>query len=151
MLEVCPTIALSKPSVEVHPLSIGGKEDPARLVFKTAPGNAINVSVIDLGNRFRMIVNDVEVVKCPDMPKLPVASVLWKPLPDLKRGAAAWILSGGAHHTGFSTAINSEYLEDFAGMMGIEYILIDEKCDLTSLKNELRWNEISYHISGGIN
>jgi L-arabinose isomerase len=151
MLEVCPTIALSKPSVEVHPLSIGGKEDPARLVFKTAPGNAINVSVIDLGNRFRMIVNDVEVVKCPDMPKLPVAGVLWKPLPDLKRGAAAWILSGGAHHTGFSTAINSEYLEDFAGMMGIEYILIDEKCDLTSLKNELRWNEISYHISGGIN
>ena len=131
-------------------LSIGGKEDPARLVFKTAPGNAINVSVIDLGNRFRMIVNEVEVVKCPDMPNLPVASVLWKPMPDLKTGAAAWILAGGAHHTGFSTSINSEYLEDFAGMMGVEYILIDKKCDLTSLKNELRWNEIYYHISNGI-
>ena len=150
MLEVCPSIALGKPSIEVHQLSIGGKEDPARLVFKTAPGSAINVSVIDLGNRFRMIVNEVEVVKCPGMPNLPVASVLWKPLPDLKIGAAAWILAGGAHHTGFSTSINSEYLEDFAGIMGVEYVLIDEKCDLTEFKKELRWNEIYYHISNGI-
>jgi L-arabinose isomerase len=150
MLEVCPTIALGKPSVEIHQLSIGGKEDPARLVFKTAPGNAINVSVIDLGNRFRMIVNEVEVVKCPDMPNLPVASVLWKPLPDLKTGAAAWILAGGAHHTGFSSSINAEYLEDFAGMTGIEYVLIDNKCDLPSFKKELRWNEVYYHISNGI-
>jgi L-arabinose isomerase len=150
MLEVCPTIALGKPSVEIHPLSIGGKEDPARLVFKTAPGDAINVSVIDLGNRFRMIVNKVEVVKCPDMPNLPVASVLWKPLPDLRKGAAAWILAGGAHHTGFSTAIDSEYLEDFAGMMDLEYVLIDENCNLNSLKNELRWNEAYFHISKGI-
>ena len=150
MLEVCPSIAHGKPTVEVHQLSIGGKEDPARLVFKTAPGNAINVSVIDLGNRFRMIVNEVEVVKCPDMPNLPVASVLWKPLPDLKRAAAAWILAGGAHHTGFSTSINAEYLEDFAGMMGVEYLLIDEKCNLTEFKKELRWNEIYYHISNGI-
>jgi L-arabinose isomerase len=150
MLEVCPTIALAKPSLEIHPLSIGGKEDPARLVFKTAPGNAINVSVIDMGNRFRMIVNEVEVVKCPDMPKLPVASVLWKPLPDLKTGAAAWILAGGAHHTGFSSAINSEYLEDFAGMTGVEFVLIGKDCNLSSLKNELRWNEVYYQIAGGI-
>jgi len=150
MLEVCPSIALGTPSLEVHQLSIGGKEDPARLVFKTAPGNAINVSVIDLGNRFRMIVNEVEVVECPDMPNLPVASVLWKPLPDLKRGAAAWILAGGAHHTGFSTSINSEYLEDFAGMLGIECLLIDNNCELTSFKKELRWNEMFYHISGGL-
>jgi L-arabinose isomerase len=150
MLEICPTIALGKPSVEVHQLGIGGKEDPARLVFKTAPGNAVNVSVIDLGNRFRMIVNEVEVVKCPDMPNLPVASVLWLPMPDLKRGAAAWILAGGAHHTGFSTSIDSEYLEDFAGMMGVEYVLIDKKCDLSDFKKELRWNEVYFHISGGI-
>jgi L-arabinose isomerase len=150
MLEVCPTIALSKPTLEVHPLSIGGKEDPARLVFKTSPGKAINVSVIDLGNRFRMIVNDVEVVNCPDMPNLPVASVLWKPMPDLKRGAAAWILAGGAHHTGFSSAIDSEYLEDFAGMMGIEYLLINEHCDLSAFKNEIKWNEISYLLGGAI-
>jgi len=150
MLEICPTIAAGKPAVEIHQLSIGGKADPARLVFKTAPGKAINVSVIDLGNRFRMIVNDVEVVKCPDMPKLPVASVLWKPMPDLKTGAAAWILAGGAHHTGFSTAINSEYLEDFAGMLGIEYLLIDDKCNLDAFRKELRWNEIYYHIANGI-
>jgi L-arabinose isomerase len=150
MLEVCPTIALGKPSVEIHQLSIGGKEDPARLVFKTAPGRAINASVIDLGNRYRMIVNEVEVVKCPEMPNLPVASVLWKPMPDLKTGAAAWIMAGGAHHTGFSTSIDAEYIEDFSGMMGIEYVLIDEKCNLTEFKKELRWNEVSYHIAGGI-
>ena len=150
MLEVCPSIALGKPSVEVHQLSIGGKGDPARLVFKTSPGSAINVSVIDLGNRFRMIVNEVEVVKCPDMPNLPVASVLWKPMPDLKTGAAAWILAGGAHHTGFSNSITSEYLEDFAGMMGVEYLIIDKNCNLSEFKKELRWNEIYYHISNGI-
>jgi L-arabinose isomerase len=150
MLEICPSIALGKPSIQIHQLSIGGKADPARLVFKTATGNAINVSVIDLGNRYRMIVNKVEVVKCPDMPKLPVASVLWKPLPDLKRAAAAWILAGGAHHTGFSSSIGPEYLEDFAGMMGIEYLLIDENCELDSFRKELRWNEIYYHIACGL-
>ncbi len=151
MLEVCPSIAFGKPSVEIHQLSIGGKADPARLVFKTSPGKGINVSVIDLGNRFRMIVNEVEVVKCPDMPKLPVASVLWKPMPDLKTGAAAWILAGGAHHTGFSTAIDKEYLEDFAGMLGIEYVLIDATCNLTEFRKELRWNEVYYHLAGAIN
>jgi L-arabinose isomerase len=150
MLEVCPSIASDKPYLEVHPLSIGGKADPARLVFKSATGKAICASLIDLGNRFRMIVNKVEVVDCPEMPNLPVASVLWKPMPDLKTGAAAWILAGGAHHTGFSTAINAEYIEDLSEMMGIEYLLIDEKCDLPAFKKEIRWNEVSFHISGGI-
>jgi len=150
MLEVCPSIASGKPAVEVHPLGIGGKEDPARLVFKSALGKAINVSVVDLGNRFRMIVNEVEVVKCPDMPHLPVASVLWKPLPELKTAAGAWILAGGAHHTGFSNIVNAEYMEDFAGMMGIEYLLIGEKCDLSSFRNELKWNELYFHLAGGI-
>jgi L-arabinose isomerase len=147
MLEVCPSIASGRPSLEVHKLSIGSKDDPARLVFKTTPGMGINATVIDLGNRFRMIANVVEVVKCPDMPRLPVASVLWKPMPDLRTGAAAWILAGGAHHTGFSTAVNAEYLEDFAGMLGIEFILIDEKCDLSAFKKELAWNEVYYHLS----
>jgi L-arabinose isomerase len=151
MLEICPTIALGKPAIKIHQLSIGGKEDPARLVFKTLPGKAINVSVIDLGNRFRMIVNEVEVVKCPDMPNLPVASVLWKPLPDLKTAAAAWIYAGGAHHTGFSTSIDAEYLEDLANMTGTEYVLIDEKCNIPEFRKEMRWNEIYYHISNGIN
>jgi len=150
MLEVCPSIASDKPYLEVHPLSIGGKADPARLVFKSATGKAICASLIDLGNRFRMIVNKVEVVDCPEMPNLPVASVLWKPMPDLKTGAAAWILAGGAHHTGFSTAINAEYIEDLSDMMGIEFLLIDEKCDLIEFKKEIRWNEIYYHISGGV-
>ena len=150
MLEVCPSIAADKPYLEVHPLSIGGKGDPARLVFKSATGRAIAASLIDLGNRFRMIVSKVDVVDCPDMPNLPVASVLWKPLPDLKTGAAAWILAGGAHHTGFSTAIDAEYIEDFTSMLGIEYLLIDEKCDLTTFKNEMRWNEIYYHLNDGI-
>jgi L-arabinose isomerase len=150
MLEICPSVAKGKPSLEVHPLSIGGKSDPARLVFKSATGKAVNASVIDMGNRFRMIVNNVEVVNCPEMPKLPVARVLWEPLPDLKTAASAWILAGGAHHTGFSNAIDSEYLEDFAGMMGIEFVLIDEKCDLAAFKKELRWNEVYFHISGGI-
>ena len=150
MLEICPSIAMGKPSVQIHQLSIGGKEDPARLVFKSAHANAINVSLIDLGNRFRMIVNEVRVIECPNMPGLPVASVLWQPMPDLKTGAAAWILAGGAHHTGFSSAINTEYLDDFSEMMGIECVLIDSKCNLTDFRKELRWNELYYHISGGI-
>jgi L-arabinose isomerase len=150
MLEVCPSLASDKPYLEIHPLSIGGKADPPRLVFKSATGKAVCASLIDLGNRFRMIVNKLEIVDCPDMPNLPVASVLWKPMPDLKTGAAAWILAGGAHHTGFSTAINAEYIEDFASMLGIEFLLIDEKCDLSSFRKEIRWNEVYYHISGGI-
>jgi len=150
MLEVCPSVAAAKPSVEVHPLSIGGKSDPARLVFKSRLGKAINVSLIDLGNRFRMIINEVEVVKCPEMPNLPVASILWKPLPDLKTAATAWILAGGAHHTGFSSAIGTEYILDFASMSGVECVLIGEKLDLTAFKNELRWNEMYYHLADGI-
>jgi L-arabinose isomerase len=150
MLEVCPSISADKPYLEVHPLSIGGKADPARLVFKSATGKAVNASLIDLGNRFRMIVNKVNVIDCPDMPNLPVASVLWQPMPDLKTGAAAWIMAGGAHHTGFSTAVSAEYIEDFSAMMGIEYLLIDENCDLTSFQKEIRWNEIYYHLNEGI-
>lgn len=150
MLEVCPSVSAGKVYLEIHPLSIGGKADPARLVFKSAPGMGLNASLIDLGNRFRMIVNKVEVVECPDMPNLPVASVLWKPLPDLKTGAAAWIMAGGAHHTGFSTAITAEYIEDFSSMLGVEFLLIDEKCDLASFGKELRWNEVYYLLSDGI-
>ena len=146
MLEVCPSVAEGKPVVEVHPLSIGGKSDPARLVFKSATGRAINVSVIDLGNRFRMIVNEVEVVPCPDMPNLPVARILWKPLPDLRQAATAWIYAGGAHHTGFSSAITSEYMKDFAKMIGIEYVLIDKNLNLDAFEKELRWNEMYYNI-----
>lgn len=97
-----------------------------------------------------MIVNEVEVVKCPDMPNLPVASILWNPLPNLKTAAAAWIFAGGAHHTGFSSAINAEYLEDFTTMTGIEYLKIGKEFDLNNFRNELKWNEIYYHFANWI-
>ena len=141
MLEICPSIADGKPSLEVHPLGIGGKADPARLVFDTPPGAAINASLVDLGDRFRMIVNTVDVV-APEAPtpKLPVARALWKPQPNLQVGAAAWIYAGGAHHTVFSQALRAEQIYDFTEMAGIEFLQIDESTDLRSFKNELRWN-----------
>jgi L-arabinose isomerase len=145
MLEICPTIADGKPSLEVHPLGIGGKADPARLVFNTTPGAAINVSVLDMGNRFRMVVNDVDVV-APDapLPKLPVARALWIPRPNLKVAAAAWIYAGGAHHTGFSQSLTAEHMYDFAEMAGIEFLRIDETTTIYNFKNELRWNDAAY-------
>ena len=146
MLEVCPTIAAGKPNLEVHPLGIGGKDDPARLVFSTPAGPAINTSLVDMGNRFRMIVNPVDCVVPEGLPKLPVARVLWIPQPDLRTGAAAWIYAGGAHHTAFSQAITAEYIEDFTAMAGIEYLQIDNDTKLSEFKKELRWNEIFYQI-----
>jgi L-arabinose isomerase len=151
MLEVCASIAENQPSLEVHPLGIGGKADPARLVFNVPPGPSLNASVIDLGNRFRMIVNTVDVVP-PDapLPKLPVARVVWMPRPNLKVGAAAWILAGGAHHTGFSTALTAQHMEDLAEMAGMEYVLIDEDTRLSEFKKELRWNEMYYYLARGL-
>jgi L-arabinose isomerase len=147
MLEICPSIADGKPSCEIHPLSIGGKPDPVRLVFNAPGGKALNASMIDLGNRFRLLVNKVEAVApVEQLPKLPVARVLWKPLPDMNTACAAWIYAGGAHHTVFSQNLTSEYFEDFAGMFGIELIIIDEKTELRQLKNELRWNEAFFNL-----
>ena len=150
MLEVCASIAEGKPSLEVHPLSIGGKDDPARLVFNVSSGPAINAAIMDMGNRFRMLVNDVEVVQ-PDkpLPKLPVARVVWEPKPNLKTAAAAWILAGGPHHTGFSQAVNAKHLEDFAEIAGVEYLLINNDTKLTEIKKELNWNEAYYLLSTG--
>ncbi len=146
MLEICESIADGKAKCEIHPLGIGGKADPVRLVFNVAAGSALNASVIDMGNRFRLLVNEVEAVKPPhDLPKLPVARVLWKPYPDMKTGCAAWILSGGAHHTCYSQNLTSEHLEDFADMAGIEYVLIGKETNLRQLKNELKWNEVYYN------
>ena len=151
MLEVCSTIADGKSSLEMHPLGIGGKDDPARLVFNVPEGPGINASLIDMGNRFRLIVNEVDVV-APDapLPKLPVARVVWIPKPDLKIGASAWILAGGAHHTGFSMAVDAEYMEDFADMAGIEYVLIGADTKISEFKKELRWNELYYHLAGSL-
>jgi L-arabinose isomerase len=145
MLEICPSIGTGKSKLEVHPLGIGGKDDPARLVFNVPEGPAINASLIDMGNRFRIIVNSVDCVKPDaDMPKLPVARALWVPQPDLKTGAAAWILAGGAHHTAFSQAVNAQYLEDFAEMAGVEYIHIGKNTTVSEMKKELRWNSVYY-------
>ena len=150
MLEVCPTIAEGKSSLEVHPLGIGGKADPARLVFDVASGPGVNAALMDMGNRFRLLVNPCDVVPADaPLPNLPVARVVWQPMPDLPTAAGAWILAGGAHHTGFSMAISSEHLEDFAEMAGIEYLLIDETTKLSSFKKELRWNEMYYHLAKG--
>ncbi|MEM6550554.1 MAG: L-arabinose isomerase [Planctomycetota bacterium] len=140
MLEVCPSIAApgSKPSLEVHPLGIGGKQDPARLVFDGADGDALNASVVDLGDRFRLLVNPVQAIRSDeDLPKLPVARAMWRPQPDLKTAAAAWIYAGGAHHTAYTLAIDTEPLEDFAEMVGIECVVIDEATRLGAFRREL--------------
>ncbi len=151
MLEICPTIAANQPSLEIHPLSIGGKADPVRLVFDSQTGPAVNASIMDLGNRFRMVVNQVDVVPTDEtLPKLPVARALWLPQPDLKTAAAAWIHAGGAHHTGFSLALTAEHLEDFAAMAGIEFLLIDGDTKLATFKKELRWNDMYYALAKGL-
>ena len=145
MLEVCPSIADGKPSLEIHPLGIGGKADPARLVFDTRTGPAVNATVLDMGNRFRMVVNEVDVVPTDEpLPNLPVARALWIPQPNLKVAAAAWILAGGAHHTGFSQAVTTECLSDFAEMACMEFLVIDKETNLNQFKKELRWNEQFY-------
>jgi L-arabinose isomerase len=145
MLEVCPSIAAGKPSLEVHKLGIGGKADPCRLVFDAAGGPAINTCLIDLGGRMRMIAAELDVVPADQrMPKLPVASAVWIPQPDFKRGCQAWILAGGAHHAAFSQGVDAEQFADFADMAGIEFIHIDAGTDLRALRNELRWNEAAY-------
>jgi L-arabinose isomerase len=150
MLEICETIAAGKPSLEVHPLGIGGKEDPARLVFTAPAGAALNASIIDLGTRFRLIVNEVDVVKPPEpLPHLPVARAVWKCRPDFKTACGAWIRAGGAHHTAFSYAVTSEHLRDFAEIAGVELVLIDNDTRLPQLEKELRWNESYYHLAPG--
>ena len=150
MLEICPSIAGSGPlSLEIHPLSIGGKEDPVRLVFDAHPGPAVNATLVEMGSRFRLVVNEVDVVP-PDqpLPKMPVARAVWLPQPDLKTAAAAWILAGGAHHTGFSQALTVAHLQDFAEMAGVELLTIDATTSLGEFKKELRWNEIYYDTAG---
>jgi L-arabinose isomerase len=152
MLEVCESIASpsEKPHLEVHPLSIGGKADPVRLVFDGRTGSAVAASVVDMGNRFRMIVNAVDSVPMDSpLPRLPVARVLWVPQPDLKTAAAAWILAGGAHHTGFSFALTAPHLEDFADIAGMEFLLIDRETRLSHFKKEVRWNDTYYLLARG--
>jgi L-arabinose isomerase len=149
MLEACPSIAAQKPRIEVHPLGIGGKADPARMVFDAKPGPAVLATLIDLGDRLRMIANEVETVDIAEvapkgsasMPKLPVARALWRPYPNLREAAESWILAGGAHHSVYSTALGAEYFRDWAEIMGIEFVLIGKNTNPVRLRDELRWGE----------
>ncbi len=146
MLEICPSIAKGKPSLEVHPLGIGGKADPARLVFAGDAGPALNATLVDMGGRMRMIVNEVDAIEAKAMPKLPVARVLLKPRPDLARAAECWIIAGGAHHTGYSRVVETEWMRDWAEMAGIEFLLIGAATDPDELRKEIRWNEVAYRL-----
>lgn len=147
MLEICPSIAKERPSLEVHALGIGGKEDPVRLVFTAPAGPGVVATIVDMGNRFRMIVNDISVVVPEqDLPRLPVARALWLPKPNLKVAAGAWIYAGGAHHTGFSQALTMQHMDDFAEIAGIELVRIDEDTRLHQLRQELLWSDAAYRL-----
>jgi L-arabinose isomerase len=151
MLEICESIAAGKPKLEVLPLSIGGKADPVRLIFDANTGPAICASIMDMGQRFRLVANIVDVVPTDEpLPKLPVARALWQPRPNLKTAAAAWIYAGGAHHTGFSYSVTADHLRDFADIAGIEFLLIDENTRLEDFRKELRWNDLYYHMKNGL-
>jgi L-arabinose isomerase len=148
MLEICESIAAGKPRLEIYPLSIGGRADPVRLIFDSQTGPAVCASLMDMGQRFRLLVNQVDVVPTEaPLPKLPVARALWLPRPNLKIAAAAWIYAGGAHHTGFSYSLTPEHLHDFADMSNIEYLLIDENTRTDEFRKELRWNDLYYQLS----
>jgi L-arabinose isomerase len=151
MLEVCASIAADRPALEVHPLSIGARADPPRLVFNVPNGPAVNATLLDMGNRFRMVINEVDVVQ-PDEPltRLPVARAVWVPRPNLKVAAQSWILAGGAHHTGFSQAVTREHLQDFAGMAGLEFLVIGADTTPTEFAKELRWNDLYYALAKGL-
>jgi L-arabinose isomerase len=148
MLEICPSIASARPSCEIHPLAIGGREDPVRLVFTAASGPGLVVALLDLGERFRMIAGEIDVVE-PDeeLPRLPVARALWKPRPDFETATEAWLQAGGPHHTVFTTALGVQAISDFAEIAGVELVVIDADTRLRALRNELRWNEASYRLS----
>jgi L-arabinose isomerase len=151
MLEVCPSIAADRPRLEVHPLSIGGKEDPVRLVFDAHPGPAVAACVTDMGDRFRMVASVVDVVPPEQpLPKLPVARAMWHPRPDLKTNAAAWIHAGGSHHTSLGFAVTAEHLSDFAAMCSTELVVIDEETRLDAFRDRLRWNDLYHHLARGL-
>jgi L-arabinose isomerase len=151
MLEICPSIAAQTPTCEIHPLGIGGRDDPVRLVFTSAPGPAVVLGILDLGERFRLVANTIEVVTPEhDLPKLPVARALWRPQPDLATAAEAWLLSGGPHHTVFSEALEIDVIADFAELLETELVTIDSDTRTRELTKELHWNMAYYHLAHGL-
>ncbi len=151
MLEVCPTIAADRPSCEIHPLSIGGREDPVRLVFDAAPGPGVIVGMADLGDRFRLVANEVDVVP-PDepLPQLPVARAVWRPRPDFRTSAESWLTAGGPHHTVLSSAVGVEEVSDLAEMVRTELVVIDGATTRRRLADEIRWNQAYYRLAQGL-
>ena len=151
MLEICPSITSARPSCEIHPLGIGNREDPVRLVFDASPGKGFVIGLLDLGERFRLVANDIEIVP-PDepLPRLPVARAVWKPAPCLSISAESWIMAGGPHHTVLSTAVGNEALQDFAVISGLELVRIDEHTTEESFRRELRWNQAYYRLAHGL-
>jgi L-arabinose isomerase len=150
MLEVCPSIAAATPSVEIHPLGIGGREDPVRLVFDARPGPAVVLGLADMGERFRLVANEIDVVAPPQpLPKLPVARAVWRPRPDLPRSAEAWLTAGAPHHTVLSQAVGVEELHDLADMVATELVVIDAQTTTRRLTDELRWNQAYYRLARG--
>jgi L-arabinose isomerase len=151
MLEICPTIADRTPSCEIHPLSIGGREDPVRLVFDAMPGTATVVGLADLGDRFRLVANEIDIVAPPQpLPRLPVARAVWRPRPNLHTSTEAWLTAGGPHHTVLTSAINTETLSDLAEMVGVELIVIDDTTDMGRFSKELRWNQAYFRLAQGL-
>ena len=151
MLEVCESIAAGRPSLEIHPLSIGGRDDPVRLVFDAHPGQAIAASITDMGQRFRMVATVVDVIAAElPLPNLPVARAIWRPRPDLRTAAAAWIHAGGSHHTSLGFPVTVEHLRDFAAMSGIEFVVIDETTELEAFRDRLRWNDLFHLLARGL-
>jgi L-arabinose isomerase len=151
MLEVCPSIAAGIPTLEIHPLSIGGREDPVRLRFTAAPAEAVIVGINDMGSRFRLVANAVRVVEpTAELPNLPVACAVWEPLPSWSTSAEAWLMAGAPHHTVMSTAVGTEIIDDFAEMTGTELLLIDETTTVRGFQHELRWNDVYHHVAAGL-
>jgi L-arabinose isomerase len=151
MLEVCPSIAAGRPSCEIHPLAIGGRQDPVRLVFTAPPGPAVVVGLMDLGTRLRLVANEVDVVEPEEeLPNLPVARAVWEPRPDLATAAEAWLLAGGPHHSSFSQALPLEALDDLAEIAGLELLAIGRDTRTRDFRNELRWNQAYYHLAGAL-
>jgi len=151
MLEVCPSIAADRPRCEIHPLSIGSRSDPVRLVFDAAPGPAFVAALMDLGDRFRIVANVIDVVAADHpLPRLPVARAIYRPRPNLATAVEAWLVAGGSHHTALTRALDPEPLVDFAEMAGIELLLIDEDTRVAGFRKEIRWNQAYYHLARGI-
>jgi L-arabinose isomerase len=151
MLEVCPSISGERPRCEIHPLSIGGKPDPVRLVFTAGTGPGLVIGLADLGTRLRLVANQVELIE-PDapLPNLPVARAVWQPRPDFATAAASWLLAGGPHHTCLSSAVDPQAVHDFADMAELELVMIDGAADVNAIKRELRWNHAYYHLASGV-